>query len=300
MKESSLVSDEQPAADVFGALAAPTRIAILEALWEADGQEATFSELQEAVGIEDSGQFNYHLSKLRGRFVTSEDGTYGLRLAGRRIIGALLSGSYTQTGAAGPAQTDHDCPLCDDGSLTFSYESEEVHVDCDVCEDGIICFPVPPGAFAGYATDHLPDVAERYARTLLHQNRHGFCINCDGRVTGVAAPAGEIFPAVDADAGTELPPDAPFVEYHCDRCGEVATFDLRTVVATEPTVVAFHHDHGVNLEQRPLWEFFALDPNQSTVTDTDPFRAVARFTAGGTTLTVTVDDELGVLDTDRR
>ena len=57
--------------EAFTALSDATRIGILRTLWDAEDHEATFTELREAVGMRDSGQFNYHLDKLTGRFVTT-------------------------------------------------------------------------------------------------------------------------------------------------------------------------------------------------------------------------------------
>lgn len=72
-------------ADAFAALSDSNRVAILEALWEADGHEASFSDLRSAVGMRDSGQFNYHLGKLTDQFVRqTDDGTYALSVDGER------------------------------------------------------------------------------------------------------------------------------------------------------------------------------------------------------------------------
>ncbi|MFT4933083.1 MAG: DNA-binding transcriptional ArsR family regulator, partial [Natronomonas sp.] len=66
---------ETEAEEVFAVLADDTRVAILQALWETEDYEASFSELRDAVGMRDSGQFNYHLDKLVGPFVAkAEDG----------------------------------------------------------------------------------------------------------------------------------------------------------------------------------------------------------------------------------
>lgn len=292
MDDPSLATDERPPADVFGALADPVRIAILEALWEADGHEATFSELQSAVGVEDSGHFNYHAAKLRGTFVTADEGVYRLRLAGRRVVGALLSGVYTQTGAADVVVSTHDCPLCSTGALRFRYETELLRIDCVDCETELITFPVPPGALAVSDPEQLPVAAERYGRSFLAQNRAGFCTNCEGPVTATVDRAGSLFP------DDPLPADVPIVVYDCPRCGEQSTVDLRTAVAAEPTVVAFHHDQRVDLDERPLWELFVVD-ERSRVLEHESGHAAVSFEEGGERLTVTVDETATVIDTDR-
>jgi len=59
MAEPRIVKRDDPE-DVFTLLSDDIRVEILQALWEADDPVA-FSELHGAVGIRDSGQFNYHL-----------------------------------------------------------------------------------------------------------------------------------------------------------------------------------------------------------------------------------------------
>ena len=52
----------------------------------------SFSELLERVGIRDSGQFNYHLGRLRGRFVDRTDEGYRLTPTGA-ALGETILGS---------------------------------------------------------------------------------------------------------------------------------------------------------------------------------------------------------------
>jgi hypothetical protein len=75
------------ATEAFATLGNETRLSILLALWEAyepfvATNAVAFSELRERVGMRDSGQFNYHLDKLRGHFVRKTDAGYELRRAG--------------------------------------------------------------------------------------------------------------------------------------------------------------------------------------------------------------------------
>lgn len=63
------------------------RMEILQTLAEADGS-LPFSELRNQVGVKDFGQFNCHLDKLEGYFVSKMDGACDLRQAGARVIEA--------------------------------------------------------------------------------------------------------------------------------------------------------------------------------------------------------------------
>ena len=59
--------------EAFVTLGNETRIEILRALQDAGGPLA-FSELRDRVGVDDPGQFNYHLGKLAGHFVRKDEG----------------------------------------------------------------------------------------------------------------------------------------------------------------------------------------------------------------------------------
>lgn len=286
MSESPAV-EEVPPTEAFAALADPTRIAILRALWEADDHTATFSELRAAVEMDDSGRFNYHLSKLRDRFISSTDDGYCLRLAGTRVVGALLSGAYTQTGSVEPVAMDQPCPYCD-GSLTFRYGDEQIIIDCDDCEQVSIQFRVPPGVFAGYDHEMLPDVTERYARNLIQQARTGFCMICEGRVSPQVAVE---TPPSDTEGLSRI----PLVYYECARCGETINSDLGTAFLDHPDVVAFYHDHGIDVRETPIWQFVAVDEESVRVLEEEPLRMNVIHTADDDRLTLTVGEGLDVL-----
>lgn len=286
MSESP-VEEEVPPAEAFAALADPVRVAVLEALWTADDHTATFSELRAAVGVEDSGRFNYHLSKLRDRFVTKDDDGYRLRLAGSRVVGALLSGAYTQTGSVESMAMDQACPLCD-GAMTLHYENERVSISCADCGTTSVNIGIPPGVFAGYDRESLPDVTERYARTTVQRANGGFCMTCEGRI--------------DPHVTIETPPDdaddrpeVPLVEYECERCGADITSDLGTALLDHPDVVAFYHDHGIDVRESPLWRFVAVDGDSTRIRSEDPLQVSVVYTAGDDQLILTVDDALSVL-----
>jgi hypothetical protein len=66
-----------------------TRIAILRAIASADEERVPFSTLRERVGVDDSGQFNYHLNKLAGRYVRRTADGYALRQAGTDALDVI-------------------------------------------------------------------------------------------------------------------------------------------------------------------------------------------------------------------
>jgi len=291
MADRRIVEALDPEA-AFSILADGTRLAILRALWEDDEREVTFTELREATGVRDPGQFNYHLQKLRSRFVRKTEAGYELSPAGRHVLGSLLAGAFTKTGEIGPLSVDHPCPSCGE-PMAFRYEDENADVFCAAC-DLHNSYPVAAGVFAGYEPDELPHVAERYARTVFHRVRNGFCHYCDGPVRPTVRPAREAFD----DAEGEVPEIAT-VQYDCGRCHSTFTMDLGSALFTTPAVVAFHRDHGVDTEAVPIWRFSVVEEGRSRVTSEEPFRAVVTYAVDDARLALTVDRSLDVVATDR-
>jgi hypothetical protein len=109
-------SIRETAVDALSTLASEHRIAILQALATAD-KPLTFLELRERVGIRDTGRFNYHLSKLRERFVRETDDGYDLGHAGERVILAAAdvdSASARARTEASESTADEVCPVCNE------------------------------------------------------------------------------------------------------------------------------------------------------------------------------------------
>jgi len=83
--------------ETFGALASEVRVRVLVELLAAerdDEDPLTFSELQQAAGVEESAGFAYHLRQLAGQFVRDDGDGYVLTSAGRRAARAVLAGTF--------------------------------------------------------------------------------------------------------------------------------------------------------------------------------------------------------------
>lgn len=279
--------------DAFSTLSNATRLDILEALWETEHRRASFSELREAVGMRDSGQFNYHLSELRDHFVGKDGDDYYLKQAGIQVVGAVLAGTYTRTGVVDPVPMDEPCPSCG-GQLTFEYDDECASVDCADC-DITSRFNVPAGVFAGYPAAEFPAVAERYARVTVRQVGTGFCWYCEGRTEPTVR-------TLDADEEASLPERfeaVPFVQFDCERCGEDLVVDLGGALHEHPLVVSFFADHGVDVREKSFWTFSAIAADRASVASRDPFRAAVSFVRDDERLTLTVDRSLTVRESTR-
>jgi len=287
------ITDAVGAEDAFAVLSDPIRIGILRELWAADDGSTSFSDLRDAVGVEDSGQFNYHLGKLTDRFVRKTDDGYELTLAGLHVNGAIRAGAYTMAGALEPVELDDPCPFCG-GTRTFRYEDEAVTIDCADCAFTLGA-PVPPGVFADYDREVAPAVASRYFRTIIGQVSNGFCWYCDGPVELTVRP---LATATEAEVPGDLT-DLPFAHYECERCEADITSDLGSAMVDHPAVGGFYFDHGVDVRDRPFHTFNALDPDRSAIRQRDPLRANVTFTVDGDRLTLVVDENCDVVEVER-
>lgn len=92
-------------------LANEHRIRILQVLAEADAP-LSFTELRREVGIGDTGQFNYHLTELLGRFVDQTDGGYELNRPGKRVVVAASDVDLEATAMAPESPWAEECPVC--------------------------------------------------------------------------------------------------------------------------------------------------------------------------------------------
>ena len=292
MTESGLVEVADPET-VFKALSDEIRVDILLALWDADAP-ATFSALREAVGVADSGQFNYHLDKLTDRFVAKGEDGYELTLAGKQIVGAIQAGAVTMEGSIEPIALDEPCQACG-GEWTLSYEDETVRVECESCPITSTC-GVPPGVFEGYDRAQIPAVASRYFRTILGHVGEGFCWHCEGAITARVVPVSDT-PAVENTP--ERFQGLPMLRYDCDRCGAQVTADLGEALLDHPAVVGFFYDHGTDVRDEPIWSFHAVDTGQSHFRERDPVRATITYSADGATLTLVVDEHCDVVSVER-
>ncbi|MGB9964295.1 ArsR/SmtB family transcription factor [Halobacterium hubeiense] len=228
------MSDDAEAA--FGAVADELRVRILRELWEAD-DPLSFSALRDRVDVADSGRFNYHLSKLRGRFVEQTADGYDLRLAGNRLVGALYSGVFTEEASVEPTPVEGTCTNCG-GALEASYEDERGRVTCTDCDVALLSGGVPP-AFVEDREDDLATALDGYFRTMLREVRAGFCTQCSGPVDG----------RLEHD-----PEHGPRAVFECGRCGGTFHGTAAAVALDHAAVVAFYYEHGLDVRTVPVWE----------------------------------------------
>ncbi len=276
---------------VFSVLSDDNRVSILRTLWKMEGT-MSFSELYDAVDVEDSGQFNYHLDKLVDQFVNKTEEGYTLTEAGRQINGAIDAGSYTATGSMEPIPLDVSCPTCG-GDRTLFYEDERLEVECDSC-DIKAAFGVPPSVFAGRDRKEIPKIAGQYLLTALYRLQRGFCAFCDGPIRQTVEPLGE--PPWESSPEDRDNTTIPIVQFECQNCGANPTSGLTISLLHHPKVIAFYAEQGTDIRDETLWKIATFNAEYETIEREDPFRASATFHAGDDELTVVVDQNFETVD----
>jgi hypothetical protein len=286
-----MTDDATDVSEAFAALGDAVRVEILEALVAARREAPTdpglsFSELRERVGVADSGRFNYHLSKLRGRFVEGEDGEYRLTYTGREVAGAILAGTYDPDVSVDPTAVDDECPFCD-APLTATFDAGELAVTCEN-DHKALRTEVPPSAAENRSMQDVISLAERTMHADFELLSAGICTLCRGRLDREVT-----------EAAADLDLDYVYRTV-CERCGYITESSASAVLLREPAFVSFCHDQGFDVRDRSPWAFPLLTESETTRTSDDPPRYRMRVDGDDETLTVTLTDEGDVLDAERQ
>lgn len=296
----------------FGLLADETRMAILRELWDAD-EPLAFSDLRDRVGVPDSGNFNYHLGELTGRFVAAVDEGYALREAGSSVVRAMLSGVITSERTYEPTEVEERCPYCG-APAVFSYEDDRLTVRCSSCPGVLDTDEFPRGTFMSYAfppaglEDRTPeaviDAAHAFYDGKITPMMFGVCPECAGRTTVEIDICREH--RIDGDGLCDACRTRYKVwsEYQCEHCDYRRRSALWFKLMNHAAVVAFFHEHGDLNKFIPLrkltWENARyISDITETVIDEDPLRIRVAISFEGECLRVTVDEGLEVVDIDR-
>lgn len=312
-----------PPDDAFAVLGNETRMDILQTLGDADGQ-LSFSELRDRVGMRDSGQFNYHLGKVEGHFVSKTDDGYELRQAGRRVVGTVLSGAVTEDPVVEPTLIDEPCPICDAPSLVAFYQERLDHY-CTECagyygattplhakasgdgdsgetrEYGYIgSVPFPPAGLQGRTPEEVFQAACAWFMLELFAVANRVCPRC-------SAPLSESLSVCESHESTEGVCDecnsrhAVLVNFHCTNClyEQSGAFGLALMATSD--VLRFLLASGINPVSpgSQAAYYAALMDYDEELLSMDPFKARFTFTLDDATLSLTVDDDLEVIDVTR-
>jgi hypothetical protein len=282
----------QPA-DAFDVLADETRVRILQALGSAgNGAEPrSYSDLMDAVGVRDSGRFNYHLTRLCDHFVTRGPDGYSLSYEGVLVYRSIVAGTFSRHPPAETFETGSRCHECGD-RLVVRSDEHVLHVTCVDCETTFLAGYLPPRGYADRSEREVIDALDRRVRYQIGLITHGVCPWCAGTVNAGLVPASES-PLRDRPLETA-------VRHACHQCEARGWTTVGQRLLDHPAVVSFHDRHGVAITDRPVWELaFAVTDRDTTVRDRCPRRVELTLEREGKRLRVTVDDRADVVDVSR-
>jgi DNA-binding transcriptional ArsR family regulator len=302
--------------EAFSALGNETRIEILRALGDA-GDPLAFSALHDRIEMRDSAQFNYHLDKLVGHFVEKTDAGYALSRAGERIVEAVLSGAVTEAPVLEPTEIDAACYRC--GSpIVVRYRESRLDVYCTGCrgtygrsyrpddteldeEYGFLGgLPMPPAGLRGRSAEELFRAAWTWGNLEILSLATGICPRCSAPVDH------DVDVCEDHDAGEELCADcgnrhAVYLLAACTNCVFDTAGEAVLRLAANTAFLDFVTDHGLNPVAPD--DIAAIDrvhgEFEEEVLSTDPFEARFTFGLEGSELTLVLDDDLNVVETER-
>jgi DNA-binding HxlR family transcriptional regulator len=299
--------------EAFAVLGDETRLTILRTLGNAAGPLA-FSELYDRSECDTSANFSYHLDKLADHFVRRTESGYELRQTGQRVVEAVLSGAVTDAPELEPTRIDMVCPFC--GSQTaVGYHQERVNIYCTNCsglfgdvasipelpgpaEYGYLGFmPLPPAGVQGRTAAEILAAGWAWGHLDYIARGGGICPRCSAAV----------------EQSMTVCEDHEYSEGACDSCGRQYAAYIRAecvncinsmqgivpgVLLGTTELQAFLAGHGVNIvAPDAIGRAIRVVGNyDEEVVSTDPFEVRFTFTAGEEALTVTIDEELEVVD----
>jgi len=273
--------------EALRSLANETRLRILQALLASEGRPLSFSELRDATGVADSGQFSYHLRRLTDQFVRRGDDGYELTYSGVALYHALLAGTPFDEVAPLSVTFGGACPDCA-GPLALEYDQHTVTIACVDCEAVLHHMPFPVGGVEGREVPEILHAFDRRTRSLVFQAAGGVCPWCAGPMTQTL----RLDPnAKDAGARGHQ------VKHACERCSGHLLTTVGEVLLTHPAVVSFYHDHGVDVDAVPMWELpFCVSDRAVAVESRDPVRLHVALEHGDDALVLVLDEQLAVRD----
>lgn len=269
--------------DAFKLLSDETRMAILQAVWAAPDPPISFTEIRDRIGRPDSGQFNYHVDKLRGHYLARTEDGYELTQAGREVVRAVLAGTLTEEPSTETTSIDAECVDCG-GELVARFDGHG-HVDCGECGATVMWNEFPPAGLQGRDGSDLALAFDRWTQRRFRLAMDGVCPSCAApmevtRVDGSSVDGGDIA-----------------ARYRCSNCKYEARVPLFGHVLEHPAVIAFFHERGRDVVGQPYWHLRSIAREfTETLLEADPWRATIEVESDGDRLTLTLDDRFDVVD----
>jgi len=286
---------ERDPADALLVAAHEIRLDILRALWDAESHALSFSDLRKAVDIRDTGQFNYHLSKLEGRFVAHVEDRYELLYPGHRLVDAVQSGVFDREIDRRELPVDSTCRDCGH-DLVFTYREFVGRVRCPRCDETILGYPFDPGGFDGREDDDAVVRAfDRRTRRYWRSATDGVCLVCAGPTDVALVDEATTLQALDRYDDHYAADQPVLAAVDCQHCSFYSYFPVGVTLLDHPGVVGALYDRGVDVTERRLWDLpFVVDADRVDLVAEAPLRVVVTAGPDGD-LPVTLDASASVV-----
>lgn len=297
--------DYSDVAEALSFVGDPIRLGILMTLYDASSEPdpqpraISYTDLQEAVDVEDSGRFNYHLTKLTGHFVESIDGGYRLRDPGKEVVRLLKRGTLSEDFEMDRVPVDADCYRCG-GPVTISFNGNRVLTICDSCAGSVALEALPYGTLTAISAS--PRTVKRREPNELHRIVHesfenvsasmadDICPECLGPVTKTVRICGDhnlgddgVCPNCDRWSGVA-------VDLECDVCGRGSVCQPLFARTDHPAVTEIMQQ----ADATTAWERIGEICNWEAEAVDTPGEPPLRFTSPDESVAIRVDADLEV------
>lgn len=303
--------------EAFSLLGNETRMEILQVLGAAGyGESLTFEQLRDRVDIRDSGQFNYHLGKLLDHFVEKTDNGYVLLPNGHRVVEAVFAETMTGAAELPSSMVRHPCPWCS-ADTEVEFLEQRLYRYCPSCPGtyghtalpGVSVDPEERG-YLGFlnfppagSVDRDPEEAVA-AATIWHHLRflnpaNGMCPRCGAPSTA------RVEPCLAHGSSEEICESCGYrhalrIDHRCSNCTFYVTSGFADWLLTNLDFVAFLVRHDINPISPTPEDIEVWVDYDAEILEEDPFRARLTFTIGEDGLSLTINDELEVIDATER
>ncbi|WP_456071268.1 DUF7351 domain-containing protein [Halosimplex aquaticum] len=223
----------------------PQRLQILFVLAETERDQQRhrhplpFSELHDAVDIDSSSQFPYHLDQLIGQFVSQTPDGYCLTYSGRKLIRSILSGVYESASKFDERCVDGTCLYCGEAPLRATLDREEFMIQCESCGATLLTDSFPQSQLRNRTPREIVEsFGYRIWSSYMHL-RESICPECYGRAEIVI---------VSHALGEQT---RYTYRCLCSNCGFTVHLPVEVAVAFHPATVGLFWNHEVSLFDVP-------------------------------------------------
>jgi DNA-binding transcriptional ArsR family regulator len=291
--------------ELFTLLGNGVRMQIMRVLWERfdfaqyviENDEGTnFATIREAAGVDDSGNFNYHLSQLNGTLIEQQADGYVLTPLGYDLMRTLDRYGDYRYATLEEWTVEDPCPFCS-GSLKAQYRRQILETRCTDCGaiggSGNFTFvELPAFGVRDLSRRELLDAAALALLSKVRWAIKGICWDCHAPMDTTLELCGNhdrgengICAACDLRYQTA-------VRVACDTCGTAGEGPILEYVIATPAVAAFFDERHPEVSYDQLWRFriAALATATEAVVATDPVTVAVTFDLDEASHRVTVRD----------